>query len=143
MPQPPCGTSMTSLASIAVFVGMALSAPASFAQEFKVSSEYKQCTNEVTPGETEGRSFAACDRAELKRQDLTLNEVYQQLKSQLTRDQPEALTRGQRAWLRQREGWCQFEKTLGGFPEQNYSWCVLESTLRQIETLRLSIRRVV
>ena len=121
----------------------AFSAQASFGEELQTSREYKQCTDAVTPGETEGHHFAACDRAELKRQDKVLNEVYQQLKRQLSPEQAEVLTKAQRGWLRQREDWCQFEKTLGGFPEQNYSWCVLEATLRQIATLKLSIQRVV
>lgn len=133
---------MKAFCHIAVLACLAFGAQASFSEELKTSSEYKKCTNAVTPGETEGRGFAACDRAELKRQDIILNDVYRQLKSQLDRDQAEVLTKGQKAWLRQREDWCQFEKTLGGFPEQNYSWCVLESTLRQIETLRLSTQRL-
>lgn len=134
---------MKSILTITALACLALGAQTSRADEWKVSREYKQCTNAVTPGKTEGRGFAACDRAELQRQDITLNEVYRQLKSQLPTDQAAILTKAQRGWLRQREDWCQFEKTLGGFPEQNYSWCVLEATLRQIETLRLSIQRVV
>ena len=134
---------MKAILRTTVVACFALASSAGFAQEYKLSPEYRKCSNAVVPGETEGGAFSVCNRAELKRQDVTLNEVYQQLKGQLSGKQLDALIKGQKAWLKQREDWCQFEKTLGGFPEQNYSWCVLESTLRQIELLRLSIQRLV
>lgn len=131
------------LIKLAAIIGLACIQPGIHAAEYKTSLEHRKCTNAVSPGETEGEFFAACDMAELKRQDVLLNERYNRLRSMLAKEQVPILIKGQKAWLRQREDWCQFERTLSGSsPAQNYAGCILESTLRQIETLELSIQRV-
>ena len=122
-------------------VGLALSAlcagqpTLSFAER---SSQYQKCMDGVDLGAFKNTQFIACAEKELKLQDGTLNAEYNKLRKNLSPEQKEFLTKGQRAWLKFREDWCRFEESHPQAPGGmvNYSFCLLEVTDKQISLIK-------
>ena len=122
-------------------VGLALSAlcigqpTLSFAER---SSQYQKCMDSVDLGAFKNTQFIACAEKELKLQDGTLNAEYNKLRKNLSSEQKEFLTRGQRAWLKFREDWCRFEESHPSAPGGivNYGFCLLETTDKQISLIK-------
>ena len=71
--------------------------------------------------------------------DGILNSRYQSLRKKLDTEQKEALTKGQKAWLKFREEWCRFEQIgplEGPMGEARYTSCLLEMTIKQINRIK-------
>jgi uncharacterized protein YecT (DUF1311 family) len=89
-------------------------------------------------GSFKNTQFSACAEKELKLQDRTLNIEYNKLRKNLSPEQKEALTKGQKAWLKFRDDWCRFEELHPSAPGGivNYGLCLLEITDKQINTIK-------
>ncbi|NDP62964.1 MAG: DUF1311 domain-containing protein [Polaromonas sp.] len=60
------------------------------------------------------------------------------MRKNLSSEQNELLTKGQRSWLKFREDWCRFEEVSPSAPGgvANYNFCLLETTGKQIEAIK-------
>ena len=113
-----------------------LAAPAH--ADAKRSRQYDKCMDKVDLGAMKNSQWASCAAEEGKRQDVTLNTEYKQLRESLEPEQRDALLKAQRSWLKFREDWCRFEEVGPGAPggAASYQFCLLEVTDKQIEALK-------
>lgn len=113
-------------------------APSASHAQTKLSQQHEKCMDSVDLGALKNSQFAACDEQELKRQDVTLNAIYNKVRTSLAPEQKDALVKGQRSWLKFREDWCRFEEVrpnvLSGYA--SYQSCLLDVTVRQIDTIK-------
>lgn len=124
-----------SLVGFALFILCAGQSNLSFAER---SNQYQKCMDSVDLGAFKNTQFSACAEKELKLIDRTLNTEYIKLRKNLSPEQKDFLTKGQRAWLQFREDWCRFEESHPSAPGGivNYRLCLLEKTDRQISLIK-------
>ena len=99
----------------------------------------EKCRDSVDFGAMKNSQWAICDKIELNILDGILNSRYQSLRKKLDTEQKEALTKGQKAWLKFREEWCRFEQIgplEGPMGEARYTSCLLEMTIKQINRIK-------
>ncbi len=106
--------------------------------ESKRSPKYEKCMDSVELGAFKNTQWASCNGQELKLQDITLNSEYAKLRKNLSPEQRELLTKGQKSWLKFREDWCRFEEQGPSAPGGmvNYGFCLLETTDNQINIIK-------
>jgi len=114
-----------------------LHSTASHAEEIRETPQFRTCMDAVDLGAFKTTQWAACYAEELVRQDTVLNDTYRRLANSLSADARASLVTGERTWLTYREYWCRFEGKTSMAPggEVNRNACLLELTLRQINTL--------
>lgn len=102
------------------------------------TTEYQHCMENIDLGVFKNSQWLGCAETELARQDNVLNAEYKTLRASLSAERKNLLLQGQRAWLKYRDSWCQFEGQTDSAPspEMNHSWCMLELTDKQIELIQ-------
>jgi uncharacterized protein YecT (DUF1311 family) len=70
------------------------------------SKEYSACLGKAVEGTW--ADMLECNGDELDRQDARLNDTYKKLMSKLSHDRKKALLKAQRAWIKFREGNCDY-----------------------------------
>lgn len=105
--------------------------------ESKPSAKFDQCMENVDMAAFKNSQWAACAADEIKRQDVILNSEYKKLKSSLSAEQKDLLTKAQKSWLKFREDWCRFEEVSPSAPggDANYNLCIMELTNKQIDVI--------
>jgi uncharacterized protein YecT (DUF1311 family) len=118
----------------AAFIAVALGTSPVIAADREFSKEFDICMDKaggVTP------AMIDCISAELKRQDVLLNENYRKLMASLSTKRKQALQEAQRAWLKFRDTNCDFyyDPDGGTAARVDANECVLNTTTDRAKEL--------
>lgn len=127
----------TELIATAVFI-YAICLSAVSAAEY--SKEFSECMDRVDYSAMKNTQWGRCADQEIKVQDATLNNEYNNLRRALNREQKDALLKGQRAWLKYRDDWCSFQNVADVAPGNfvNQKLCILDVTAEHIKNIKSS-----
>jgi len=116
------------LIAIPVQGSLTQDSPQLFAQQLKLNCNSPQTTSEINQ----------CASQEVQAADRKLNQVYQQLKPKLRRNQQQRITNAQLAWIKFRDEACNYEKGQfegGTLASSTYSYCIARVTRQRLSDL--------